>query len=81
MDRPPVVDWPGWALKGLIAGSIGLLVNVLSEHSRQLREIQVLVAPMQYDLKAISEKGAQQRDAIRSLHIQLQNMRKEENKK
>lgn len=70
-------DWPGWALKALIAGSVGLLLTVLSEHSRQLREIQVQVSPIQYDLKALTEKSAEQRDAMRSLSLKIEKLMEE----
>lgn len=76
-----MTDWPGWALKGLIAGAIGLLITILSEHSKQLRDISLILGPIQYDLKAISEKSAEQRDTLRSLSQQVESLKRVEKKK
>lgn len=66
-----------WAFRALLGGACLYVIAQIDAHSRQLDAIQSAIVPMQYDLKALSEKGAEQRESLRSLTLDLRAMERE----
>lgn len=67
-----------WALRGLVAGCCVYVMQQIHHHSQQLNEIQSAIIPMQYDLKSLTEKGAEQRQQLRNLETEFRDNEKRE---